>query len=133
MAVKMHRKSAGCGVAKLCRYLVADALALMHGNPLGRAPVAGDLMHFFFLGRGGGHHVVNKKHKALGAGDLLHAKLFLGLAEKDVRVARKVVGDHEIGPGQNLITGFDAAATGHAGQNFFGHRLRHVTPKSTMW
>ena len=120
----MHDEGAGRGVAELGRYLMPDALSLVHRHALRSAPGACDAVQLFFLGGGRRHHVVDEQHEALGPLDLVHAELLARFAEEDIGVAGEVVADDEVGPGLDLVTRPHEVPSAGAGQDLLGHRLR---------
>ena len=130
MAVEMHDEGARRGVAELGRNLMADPFALVDRHALFRAPVAGHLVKLFLLRGHRGHHVVDEEGEALGIDHLVDPEVLLHLAEDDVGVAREVVGDDEIRPRLDLLSGAHPLPAGGPCQDLFRDCGAHRQPPS---
>ena len=130
MTVEMDHKGAGCRIPQLRGDVVTDAQALVHRHAVLLAPVPGVLVQVFFLGRDGRNHVVDKERKAFRFGHLVDTEVLFHLLEDDIGVAGKVVGDHEVGPGADLIARCNRGEARCPSQNFFGDGRTHAR---TFW
>ncbi len=122
----MHHKGTRHGVPYLSRDLVADTAPLVQRNAIVGAPLACPDMQLLLLRSCCGDHVVDEDGVAIGLGDALDTKLLFHLPEIDIRIARKVVGDHEVRLGHNLVPGLDRRLARHSRQDLFGDRVAHV-------
>ena len=123
--VEMHGEGARRGVAHFGRHLVADALPLVELHVVDRGPLARALVQLFFGRRDRRDHVVDEDAEALGLGHLGDAEVVLQLLEDHVGVAGKVVGQHEVGLGHDLVAGVHERQAGRAREDLFRDREAH--------
>ena len=94
MTVEVHDEGARRRIARFGRHLMADTLALMQPHTVRLAPSTRDDMEFLFIGRGGRHHMVDKKSETIRLGDPLDTELLFYLLENQIEIARKIVTQH---------------------------------------